>query len=286
MHNKSIQKIGTKQYDKIKDIIKMKNLRTHTIVFIHGLFMNEHCWQEWIPFFEKLGFVCHAPSYSYHHGRPQDLRKNPNNKLSDLDLEKEVTYFQSMLVKLPEKPILIGHSMGGLIVQRLIEQDLGIVGICISSAPPQGIFSINPHFLACNLPVINPLKGNRLFIPTEKWFHNAFCHLLDEQQAKKEFNQCVVPESRRMARSALGKAGKINFNKPHSPLLFIAGDQDRIVPAILNKKNVAAYTDPNSQTDFMTFPDKTHLLCRQKNWETIALFILNWINTINTTKND
>ncbi len=179
---------------------------------------------------------------------------------------------------LSEKPVLIGHSMGGLVVQKLLEQALGFAGIVIDTAPPKGIFSSKWSFLKANLTTINPLKGDSVCVPTTKWFQYAFCNTMTLEQTQKEYDAYVVPESRNIPRSSTGKEGEIDFKKPHPPLLFIAGEKDHIIPSSLNKKNFSAYRDKNSVTAFKMFPDRTHYLCGQKNWEEIAAYIADWIS--------
>ncbi len=92
-----------------------------------------------------------------------------------------------------------------------------------------------------------------------------------------EYERYVVPESRNIPRSTTGSQGRINFSKPHPPLLFIAGEQDHIIPYSLNKKNAEAYKDKNSITGYKLFPNRTHYICGQKRWEEVAGFIEGWI---------
>ncbi|MCP4442962.1 MAG: alpha/beta hydrolase [Aureispira sp.] len=75
------------------------------------------------------------------------------------------------------------------------------------------------------------------------------------------------------------KQGKIDFKKPHAPLLFIGGEKDNITPASLNRKNVKAYKHKDSIVDYKEFEGRTHILCAQENWEEIAAYIHNWIET-------
>jgi esterase/lipase len=153
----------------------------------------------------------------------------------------------------------------------------GIAGICIDPAPPSGIFSFKWSFLKANLPTINPLKGDSVFLPDLNWFHYAFCNTMTMEQTESEYNRYVVPESRNIARSSTGPDGKIDFKKPHNPLLIIGGAKDNIVPASLVKKNFEAYIDKNSRTEFREFTDRTHYICGQENWEEVASFISSWI---------
>lgn len=169
--------------------------------------------------------------------------------------------------------------MGGLAVQKLISLNKGVAGVCIDTAPPKGVFSLKWSFLKANLPTVNPLKGDSVCLPDVKWFQYAFCNLMSLEETQKEFDQFVVPESRNIPRSSTKVDGKIDFKKPHAPLLFIAGEKDHIIPSSLNKTNFNAYKDPGSKKDFKEFPERTHYICGQKNWQEVAEYILGWIKT-------
>lgn len=250
---------------------------TKTIVFIHGLFNNPESWQEWRNYFEAQGYTCYTPAYPYHEGRPSELRKNIHPNLGTLTFGQVVDSLAAFIDKLPEKPILIGHSMGGLAVQKLIAIDKAIAGVCIDTAPPKGIFSFKWSFLKANLPVITPLKGNSVFIPSVKWLNYAFCNTMSAEQTAEVIDKFVVPESRNIPRSSTKKDGYIDFKKPHHPLLFIAGEKDNIIPPSLNRKNYNAYTDSNSKREFKEFAGRTHYICGQENWQEVATYISDWI---------
>ncbi|MCK9410334.1 MAG: alpha/beta hydrolase [Bacteriovoracaceae bacterium] len=251
-----------------------------TIVFIHGLFQNPNSWSEWKKYFETKGYQCFSPAYAYHDGKPSDLRKQPDPKLGKLTFEEVVHSLSHFIYSLPEKPILIGHSMGGLAVQKLIEMNKGVAGICIDSAPPAGVFSFEWSFLKANFPTINPFKGNSICLPSVEWFHYAFCNTMTMEQTQIEYDNYVVPESRNIPRSGTLKDGKINFNAPHNPLLFIAGERDNIVPSSLNRKNYEVYSDKGSKKDFKEFAGRTHYICGQQGWDEVAEYCHQWLQKI------
>ncbi len=253
--------------------------QSKNIVFIHGLFQNPKSWRAWELFFQSKGFVCHTPAYPFHDGEPSELRKNIDPQLGRITLANVVDSISTYISNLPEKPILIGHSMGGLVVQKLIAKKLGVAGICIDSAPPKGIISVQWSFLRANFPTINPLKGNSVCLPSVEWFHYAFCNTMTIEETDKEYQQFVVLESRNIPRSSTLNDGYIDFSAPHHPLLFIAGEKDNIIPWSLNKKNFLAYKDTNSKKDFKLFPERTHYICGQKDWEEVATYCLSWIKT-------
>jgi len=253
-------------------------MNTKTVVFIHGMFLNPLSWKEWIKFFESKGFKCHAPAYPHHDGEPSVLRESADASLGKLTFSQVASHLNNYVEKLPEKPILIGHSMGGLAVQTLTSMNKSAAGVCIDSAPPKGLVSFKWSFLKANFPTINPLKGNSVFLPDLRWFQYAFCNTMTVEQTEAEYNRFVVPESRNIARTSAMNDGYIDFAKPHAPLLFIAGEKDNIIPSSLNWDNYNSYTDGNSKREFKEFPRRTHYICAQENWQEVADYIFQWIN--------
>lgn len=101
-----------------------------------------------------------GPDYPYHEGSPAAFRANTNKDLGKVELKDVIDHHLKFLDTLADKqPILVGHSMGGLIVQKLIELEKGSLGICITAAPPKGISTTKWSFFKSNLPTVNPLKG-------------------------------------------------------------------------------------------------------------------------------
>jgi len=255
-------------------------ITSKTIVFIHGLFMNPKSWEPWKKYFEANGYTCYAPAFPFHEGEPGNLRKNIDSKLGMLTFNQVIDNLATFIDKLPEKPILIGHSIGGLAVQKLLGMNKGVAAIAIDPAPPQGIMSFKWSFLRANLPTISPFKGNSVCLPTVKWFHYAFCNTMTMAETMIEYDKFVVPESRNIPRSTTKTDGKIDFKRPHAPLLIIAGEKDHIIPASLNRKNYKAYKDKSSITDFKEFHGRTHYICGQQGWEEVAGYINDWISKL------
>lgn len=250
------------------------------IVFIHGLFVNPKSWGDWKTYFESKGYTCYTPANPSHEGDPKALRENINPDLTKVNFEDVVMNIANFIDTLPTKPIIIGHSLGGLVVQKLISMDKAIAGITIDGAAPQGIITTEWSFWKSNFTVINFLKGNSAFEPTKEWFHYTFCNTMSREASDKVFDELVVPESRNIARGTLKSFAKIDFKKPHNPLLIIAGEKDHIIPVSLNKKNFEAYSDTSSITEFKEFKDRGHYTCGEQNWEEVADYILDWLKKI------
>ena len=139
-----------------------------------------------------------------------------------------------------KSPIIIGHSMGGLAVQLFLQKDLGVAGVAIDSAPPMGVFTTKWSFLKSNWPHITPFVSQSSPIEmTFERFQYTFVNTLPLTEQRAAYERYVVPESRRVPRESL--TAKVDFKKPHPPLLLIAGSADNIIPASLNKSNHAKY---------------------------------------------
>ncbi len=248
-----------------------------TIVFIHGMYMNQFCWEKWVVRFESKGFKCIAPGWPGRDLQPEILRgRHPDPKLGELTLDMVFKHFTKVVSGLGEKPILIGHSMGGLITQMLLQGDLGLAGVVIDSAPPSGVFTTKWPFLKANWPHITPFVS--LNSPIEMSFERfqyAFVNTMPLIEQREAYNKFVVPESRRIPRGALSV--KLDYRKPHPPLLFIAGSADHLIPPSLNKANYDIYQASPSVTNFKEFPGRAHFIIGQKGWEEVADFVSAWL---------
>jgi pimeloyl-ACP methyl ester carboxylesterase len=255
-------------------------MKTRTIVFIHGMFMNPLCWEQWINHYQTNGYTCIAPAWPGRDKPVETLRKNhPDPQLGKLTLSAVIESLVDTIRVLDEKPILIGHSMGGLIVQLLLQRELAIAGVAIDSAPPPGVFTIKWSFIKSNWPAINPFvpKDQPMQMPFEH-FQYTFVNTMSLAEQRAAYERYVVPESRRVPSESLTSVARIDFKKQHPPLLLIAGSDDNIIPASLNKTNHNKYKRSPSITDFNEFAGRTHFIIGQKNWQEVADYIIAWLN--------
>ena len=252
--------------------------KSKTIVFAHGLFVTAKSWEQWKTFFEGKGYTVYTPSNPYHEMTTQEMWDKTPAHLGKVNFEDVVNNLAKFIDTLPEKPILIGHSLGGLSVQKLVEMGKASAGICIDGAAPAGIIPTQWSFLKSNLPVLNPFKGDSVFKPTKEWWFYAFGNNLTREESDRAFDEFAVPESRNIPRSTTKSFAKVDFKKPHVPLLFIAGEKDHIIPQALNEKNFKAYKDTNSKKDFKVFANRGHFICGDKNWEEVATYIYGWLD--------
>ncbi|WP_295793897.1 alpha/beta hydrolase [Mucilaginibacter sp.] len=260
----------------------MKVTTSKTIVFITGAFVSSDCWKEWKAYFEQQGYTTLAPAWPYKDAPACTLRqRHPDTDVASQRLANLTAYFTTIVEQLPEKPILIGHSMGGLITQLLVQKDLAAAGIAIHSLQPRGIFTFKLSFYKAGwgaLGFFTDPKKTYLMSFTE-WQY-AFTNGMPFDVQKEAYYNLLVPESKLLVRDATTSAAKVDFSRAHAPLLFLSGSADRFIPASLNYTNYKKYTDSQSITDYKEFAGRNHFVLGQPGWEESAEFILNWLGKI------
>jgi pimeloyl-ACP methyl ester carboxylesterase len=259
-------------------------ITSHTIVFITGAFVSHRCWDKWITYYESKGYTCLAPAWPHKEEPAETQRsKHPNATVAAIRLNDLVTYYTKIIASLPEKPIIIGHSLGGLIVQLLLQQDLAQAGVAIHSAPPQGVLTVKPSFLKS---IWGPMgfftSSSETFLMSFPQWQYVFTNGMSNEEQKIAYNTYCIPESKLVLRDGLTSAAHITFKKPHAPLLFMAGSSDNIMPASLNHANYQKYKAANNKsvTDFKEFDGRNHFVLGQPTWKENAGYLLQWLSDL------
>lgn len=249
------------------------------VVFIAGAFIDNNCWDEWISYFEKAGYKCIAPAWPFKDAPAEELRNRPATDLIALNTLTSLTdYFASLINALAEKPILIGHSLGGLIVQLLLQQELGVAGVAIHSFPPQGVNRFWLSFLKAiwEAMVLFSSSTQTYLMSFNKWRYTIANGMGYERQ-KELYYLYAIPESKKIIREAFNCVARIDFNRPHAPLLFTSGGNDKLIPASLSYSNYKKYAMANSVTDYVEFKAHTHLVFGVPSWKNEADVVLHWL---------
>ena len=249
-----------------------------SVMFIHGMFMTARCWSGWAQRFSQRGWQTQAPAWPLHDDEPAVMReKHPDPALGKLTLDEVVSRYAALLEPLSPKPFLVGHSMGGLVVQLLLQKQLGVGGVAVDSAPPKGVISLKWSFLKSNWPVIAG-KKDQPFLPSLEQFHYAFAHTLPIDQVRQIYENEVVPESRRVGNGPTSDAARIDFAAERPPLLFISGGDDHIIPASLNRSNFEKYS--KAKTELKEFPGRVHYTLSQAGWEAVCDYAISWLEAL------
>lgn len=264
-------------------ISQEKLMNAKHIIFITGAFIHHSCWDNWRIFFESNGYICDAPPWIYKDTADAKTlrdRKPEDFDLAVLTLKELIDYYAGIVKKYPEKPIIIGHSLGGLITQILLNKDLGAAGVAIHSFPPQGIFPYEFHFLKSVWRSFGFLTSRKktYLMSFQKWQY-IFTNEMSLAEQKYFYEKFVIPESKTVLRGVMKNAAAVDFAKPHAPLLLTSGGIDRIIPASLGLRNFKKYKESGSILEYKNFERHNHFVLGQTDWKQIAGYILEWLNT-------
>ena len=260
----------------------MKNLSTRTIVFIHGAFVNYQCWDNWKTYFENKGYTCLAPPWPYKDAPADVLRKTiPFGDIPKLRLRDAILHYVKIIRDLPEKPIVIGHSYGGLLTQLMLNRDLAAAAVAIHSLPPQGVIPTRFSFYKATWKSLGFFTSvRRSYLMSFKDWTYAFTNKMTLQQQQTGYDEVAVPESKLMVRDALTSTAKVDFKKPHAPLLFTSGSIDHTIPVSLNRSNFKKYKNKNSITELKVFDGFNHFVLGSPAWLEVAEYVFNWLNNL------
>jgi pimeloyl-ACP methyl ester carboxylesterase len=241
------------------------------IVFIHGMFMNGASWTNWVSLFESRGYTCVAPSWPGRTDNAKASRDSVSPALTTLRLGDIVSQYRAVVSTLRDAghPVsLVGHSMGGLVAQLLMQEALASLAVLISSAPPAGIRSFAWSHLKSNSALLWP--GASAIIPSASWFRYAFANVQPESEVSSLFETFCVPESRLVGKAPLGAEASLDFAKMKGRMHFIAGADDHIIPQSLVRRNFERYQGAQANVTFESMARHSHALCIESRWKEAA----------------
>ena len=253
-----------------------------TIVFIHGLWIHSSSWQAWMDFFNKQGYTTLNPGWPGDSATVAECRAHPA-AIANRGVTEIADSYAKVIAALPEPPVVIGHSFGGLIAQILLGRGIARAGIAIDPAPMKGVWQLPFTALKASLPVLgNPFnltKANSLTYPQ---FRYGFANAIPESEARELYDRWTIPApGRPLFQAAVatfaGSETRVNTaNITRGPLLITGGEKDNIAPSILGLASAKKYNS-SVITDFKLFDGRGHSLIVDNGWQDIAEYSLNWL---------
>ena len=253
---------------------------TKTIVMVHGMWGGGWCWENYKRFFESKGYQCITPTLRFHDMAPKEL-PNPQLGITSLldyvgDLEKEIH-------QLDTPPILMGHSMGGLLAQMLGSRGLAQALVLLTPGAPIGIIALRPSVIRNFWSVLT--KWGFWRKPMRPTFNGAvysMLHLLPVEERKKIFGRFVYESGR--AGWEIGfwfldrkGAARVEEAKVTCPVLVVAGGQDRLSPASVVRKVADKY---RAVSTYKEFPNHAHWVIGEPRWQEVAEYVSDWLDRV------
>jgi non-heme chloroperoxidase len=250
---------------------------SQTIVMIHGMFGGSWCWDNYRNFFQSRGYQCLIPVLRHHDQAPHDA---PHPDLGTVSLLDYADDLENEIRNLQDKPIIMGHSMGGLIAQILGSRGLGKSLILLSPAAPAGVPAITPSVIK-SIP-LNMVEWGFWKKPVKSSFAStsySALHLLSEKERREVYDRYVYESGRvvfEMGFSFLDprKASHVAEEKIAVPMVVVCGAEDRITPASVSRRIAHKYKDVAT---YMEFPRHAHWIFGEPGWEKVAGNIHFWL---------
>ena len=255
------------------------------VVFIHGLWLHATSWATWASLFGDAGYEPIAPGWPGDPDTVEAARANPE-ALAGHGISEVTDHYAKIIEQLPARPILVGHSFGGMIAEKLLGEGYGTGAIAIDAAQIKGVLPLPLSSLHSTLPVFkNPANKHRAVMLTAEQFRYSFGNAISEEESNGLYQRWAIPAPGR----PLFEAAAANFelhspdkvdtrNENRGPLLLVMGGRDHTVPEAITKATLKLYRHSRATTELTEFPDRGHSLTIDSGWRAVADQCLAWLD--------
>jgi pimeloyl-ACP methyl ester carboxylesterase len=254
------------------------------VVFIHGLWLHATSWAPWVELFREAGYEPTAPGWPNEPDTVAAARENPD-LVANTSIDDAVAHYTELIAGLGRPPVVIGHSFGGLITEKLLGQGIGAAGVAIDPAQIKGVLPLPLSQLRSGLPALgNPANLHKSVSLTKEEFRYGFGNALSEEESDALYDQWTIPSPARplfqaaAANFALHSEAKVDTkNSTRGPLLLISGTKDHTVPDVVTRSTFKQYRDSTAVTELRQFEGRGHSLTVDSGWKDVADAVLDWL---------
>jgi pimeloyl-ACP methyl ester carboxylesterase len=253
------------------------------IVFVHGLWLHTSSWKPWLEMFEEAGYRPTAPGWPNEPPSVVEARERPE-LVANMGIDDVVDHYRAFVEKLDEPPILIGHSFGGLIVEKMLGLGIGRAGVAIDPAQIKGVLRLPFVQLRSAMPALaNPMNVTRSVSLSASEFRYGFGNALSEEESDDLYARWAIPSpARPMFQAAIANlvpnsAAAVDTGNPkRGPLLMISGTADHTVPDATTESAFRLYHG-SAVTELIRFEGRGHSLTIDHGWRDVASSCMNWL---------
>ena len=247
------------------------------VVFVHGFWLLSNSWENWRTYFEAQGYTTLAPSWPNDPETTEEANQDPE-LLAHQRLKRVTDHYVGTIGQLQRKPVVIGHSFGGLISEQIADHGVSAATVAISPAAFRGILLLPLSQLKVVSPVLrNPLNVSKALPLTFEQFQYGFANELDEAEARQLYDAYAVPVSGTLVfQGALANINpwtedKVDTGNPNrGPLLIIAGEKDNTIPTSLTEAAYKRQQKNPAVTQYREIAGRGHSLTMDHGWQDVA----------------
>jgi non-heme chloroperoxidase len=247
------------------------------VVFIHGLWLLPSSWQRWAGLFAEAGFAPVVPGWPDDPDTVEEANAHPE-VFARKSVGQVADHFGDLIGRLERKPVVIGHSFGGLLTQILAGRGLSEVSVAIDPAPFRGVLPLPISALRVASVVLgNPANYHRAVPLTYDQFRYGFANAVSEDEARELYATFAVPASGEpLFQAALANLNpwteaKVDTGNPdRGPLLIISGEKDHTVPWAIANASYKQQKDNPNPTEIVEIENRGHSLTIDSGWRQVA----------------
>jgi non-heme chloroperoxidase len=254
------------------------------VVFVHGLWLHADSWGPWVDRFREAGYEPTAPGWPGDSSTAEETRANAD-RVAGHGIDDVVAHYAKVIDGLGAKPIVVGHSFGGLIAQRLLGEGHAAAAVGIDPAPIKGVVFLPFSALrVASIALRNPANRKRAVSLTPEQFRYGFGNALPAAESDELYERWAIPSPGK----PLFEAASANLSRrsparvdtkarERGPLLLTAGGKDHTVPRSITRSTLRLYRKSPAVTELREFPDRGHSLTIDSGWNEVADAVLGWL---------
>jgi non-heme chloroperoxidase len=247
------------------------------VAFVHGLWLLPSSWERWVEFFEEAGYVALTPGWPDDPETVAEAQAHPE-VLAKKGIREIADYQEGIIRRLERKPVVIGHSFGGLLTEILAGRGLAAASVAISPAPFRGVLPLPVAALrTTSVAIRNPANWNRAVPLTYEQFRYSFANVVDEDEAKELYLGYSVPGAGEPLFQAAAanlnpwSEAKVDTKNPErGPMLIISADNDHTVPWAIANASYKREKRNDGVTEIVKMEGRGHTLTIDKGWREVA----------------
>jgi pimeloyl-ACP methyl ester carboxylesterase len=269
--------INSKTHTDTEEIAQANTTGRTPVVFIHGLWLLPSSWDRWASVFAEAGYTPVTPGWPDDPETVAEAKAHPE-VFAHKTVGQVADHYAGLVSQLKKKPVVIGHSFGGLLTQILAGRGLSAASVAIDPAPFRGVLPLPFSALKSASPVLsNPSNRNRAVPLTYDQFRYAFANAVGEDEAKELYETFAVPTSGAPLFQAAFEnlnpwtEAKVDTKNPdRGPLLIISGEKDHTVPWAIANASYKQQKRNEGVTEITKMPNRGHALVIDSGWREVA----------------
>jgi pimeloyl-ACP methyl ester carboxylesterase len=254
------------------------------VLFVHGLWLLPSSWDRWVALFEDAGYVALTPGWPDDPETVAEAREHPE-VFAGKGIAQIADHLEAIVRRLDRKPVIVGHSFGGLLTMILAGRGLAAASVAISPAPFRGVLPLPLAALrSASVALRNPANWNRAVPLSYEQFRFSFANAVGEDEAKELYLGYSVPG----AGEPLFQAASANLNPwteakvdstnpERGPMLIVSADSDQTVPWAIAHAAYKKQRRNAGVTDIVKMPRRGHALTIDAGWRKVAETVLEFV---------